>query len=482
MKQKGFIFAIIAFGLSIRIILAQTKDFWFDEAFTFFLAKNSIPNLLTAAASDNNPPFYYLFLHFWMKLGQAEFILRLPSIIFGLLSLCLIYLVSKEIFDHKTAIFSLLLLAASPLHVYYSAEARMYSLWLFLTLVLVYCFLKILKNPKPIYYLLFILCSLLSLYTHYFSTLVLGSFAFYLVVKRREHPKLINPFILVYTLVFLAFLPWLRIFLSSPHPVSLSLTAWEGIPTTFLAFVLGGIGDITLKTMFSQDTSSLWQIIFVIFATISFGLFSLNLKNKKDRKHLPLLLIILLLPIFVTTIISLFYPIFSPRGFFAFSFAFYILLARGIASINNRFPTQSVLLLITILGLIVSFVSISPEFDREPLKKAAAFLENNYQKDDVLIHKTISTYYSSRFYHKGKLDESLLLNKNLTIGITQKGDFVFYTPEEIKQSKGRVWFISIPNRAYQEDIEEAKIFLNNKFKIAEKYQFESIEITLYKSK
>ena len=153
-----FLPSILIIGLLLRINFLNQHDIWFDEAFSFFVAKSSLHDLLTATAADNNPPFYYLLLHSWMDIfGTGMISLRAPSLIFGVLSIAIFFKLTDKLFNSKIAIFSSSIFTLSPLMIYYSTEARMYSLIVFLGLVSTYSWISLLKKQSIHTSLIFIL-------------------------------------------------------------------------------------------------------------------------------------------------------------------------------------------------------------------------------------------------------------------------------------------------------------------------------------
>lgn len=478
--QLGLIL-IIAFLL--RFLSAWQKDFWFDEAFSFFLTQNSLPNLLTATIADNHPPLYYLVLHFWSILGKGTLFLRLPSLLAGGISIFLIYKIGQEIFNRKTALIATLIFAFSPLHIYFSAETRMYSLWTLEILAGFYFFLKILKHPKkPIYYMLYAICYLLALYTHYYTILVLASFGLFLVLKRREYRRVLPPYLFFSGVIILAFLPWLKLYFTSPHPACHCLNPGLGIPAALASFILGGVGDITLKTMLSVEAPLIWRISFLVFSVITFLVFLFGLIKQKARPFFPLLLILLSFPLIVVSFISFFYPIFSPRAFLIFSPAFYLTVAYGLTRLKSLPLFLFSLATILFLSLTTSLIPVIPQFEKEPLQIAADYLRNNYQKGDQVAHASLFTYYPFRFYHQGSFPEFLVLPTTLTSETTQKTGLPKKSLKDFSREKNRLWFINIPHRAYPEDIQKADTFLTQNFDLIRKDKFETIEIFLYTPK
>ena len=111
------------------------------------------------AAADIHPLLYYFFLHGWMELGQSPFVVRFPSVVFGLLTLCLVFRIARELFDLRVGLLATALAAISPFHIWYSQEARMYSLLRPLTLLSVYLFIKAREDRKWLHWMGFGVCT-----------------------------------------------------------------------------------------------------------------------------------------------------------------------------------------------------------------------------------------------------------------------------------------------------------------------------------
>ena len=133
------IFAVILIaGIVFRLLYLHT-DIWYDEACSWFTAKQSFPmgimdNLLHLDLQHT--PLYFFLLHFWIKLfGDSEVAMRTLSLLFGIGTLPLVYVATKKITNNKIALFSLAISAVSPLLVLFSAEVRMYPMVVFLVVL-----------------------------------------------------------------------------------------------------------------------------------------------------------------------------------------------------------------------------------------------------------------------------------------------------------------------------------------------------------
>ncbi|MDO9028292.1 MAG: glycosyltransferase family 39 protein, partial [Candidatus Roizmanbacteria bacterium] len=148
-----------------------TQSFWRDEAFSYFMAKKNIFQIIILTAKDFNPPLYYLILHFWMKIfGGSEIALRSLSIIFFWATVYVAFLFLNDIFKIKLkkSFFYLIFFILNPLLLYFAFEARMYSMLAFFASLSYYAFYK--KN-----YRLYLLSTIAGLFTHYFMIIVVLS-------------------------------------------------------------------------------------------------------------------------------------------------------------------------------------------------------------------------------------------------------------------------------------------------------------------
>ena len=69
-------------SLIVRLVSAN-QSFWLDEGVSISFARLPLGSLFTSIANDFHPPLYYLLLHFWLPIaGRAEWLIRLPNIIF----------------------------------------------------------------------------------------------------------------------------------------------------------------------------------------------------------------------------------------------------------------------------------------------------------------------------------------------------------------------------------------------------------------
>jgi mannosyltransferase len=141
---------ILLLATGLRFHQLDAQSFWNDEGNSARLSERSLDLIIEGTASDIHPPLYYLLLRGWRELvGESEFGLRSLSAFAGVLTVAGVMglgavfssqysVVSKQ---YSVVMVAGVVTAVSPPLIYYSQEARMYSLlamWTVLsTLVLV---------------------------------------------------------------------------------------------------------------------------------------------------------------------------------------------------------------------------------------------------------------------------------------------------------------------------------------------------------
>ena len=147
---------------------------------------NSLSELLNQGiAIDGHPALVQLFLYYYCKLfGYQEWIVKLPFILSGLISIWLVYKIAALAVNRNLGLLVATFMSTTQYYVMYSQLARPYSPGVLFTLLFLYSGLSIIQGHKRkhINYLLFSIALTLCAITHYFSflasLLLLGCFIF----------------------------------------------------------------------------------------------------------------------------------------------------------------------------------------------------------------------------------------------------------------------------------------------------------------
>ncbi|MBL7182909.1 MAG: glycosyltransferase family 39 protein [Anaerolineae bacterium] len=264
--SKMAIIAVIILAFALRIYRLDHQSIWYDEGVSVYFANQGLKDLVAGVSADNHPPLHFFSLHLWLKLaGQSEFSIRFLSLISGVLSVPLLFKLGRELFNRRVGLLAAFLLSISPFHVWFSQEARMYTLAALLGLASVYTFVLLLRkgasSARRHIWLSYVVTSTLGLYTHFYVAFIilfenvvfLGQWILRQVkrqtsnVKRHESTNSeftnLRTWLLAQLCIALLFLPWAR-FLATR--VSADATYWEGAlglltaaKDTFIAFSVG---------------------------------------------------------------------------------------------------------------------------------------------------------------------------------------------------------------------------------------------------
>ncbi len=128
----------ILLGAGLRLHALQAHSLWFDEILTAMRSREELGWLLWGSPPVRFRPVSYVLTHFFLLLlGESDFIVRLPSVMEGVLSIAVMYKVGTALYGRIEGTIGALLLALSPFHICYSQEARFYALMLLLSLLTV---------------------------------------------------------------------------------------------------------------------------------------------------------------------------------------------------------------------------------------------------------------------------------------------------------------------------------------------------------
>ena len=168
MKKHLGILGIVLIGLILRLIYINKPDgLWNDEYVSYMISATPFfTGFADAVKSQCHMPFYYLYLKFFMTLfGQSDLLLRLTSVLAGVIAIPVMYFTGKER-DDNTAYLCAGFTALSSFLIYYSQEVRLYSiLFLFSALTLLYT-IKVIKNPVKKNFIFCAIFNFLIIFTH----------------------------------------------------------------------------------------------------------------------------------------------------------------------------------------------------------------------------------------------------------------------------------------------------------------------------
>ncbi|MGA2698919.1 MAG: glycosyltransferase family 39 protein, partial [Methanoregula sp.] len=118
-------------GFFLRFYNLGYNSLWLDEATTYFTSIQSLMGIWQVSPGEFSPPLFFWVEHIMIMLGNNEFILRFIPALLGVLTIPLFYAIGEEFLDRNAGIIAATACAVSPFLIYYSQEARAYSMMLF---------------------------------------------------------------------------------------------------------------------------------------------------------------------------------------------------------------------------------------------------------------------------------------------------------------------------------------------------------------
>jgi mannosyltransferase len=180
--------ALTALGACLRFARIGHQGFWFDEANTALLVRLSPGRMLGLIPhSESTPPLYYCAAWVWARLfGYGQAALRSLSAVVGLATIPIMYGAAAKLFSRRTGLVVAALTACDPLLIWYSQEARSYSLLVALSATSLLAFAYALVRPTPRAFALWGLAGALALAAHYYAVLVVVPQAIWLLAMHRS--------------------------------------------------------------------------------------------------------------------------------------------------------------------------------------------------------------------------------------------------------------------------------------------------------
>jgi hypothetical protein len=296
-----------------------------------------------------------------------------------------------------------LMLAFTPMHIYYAQEARMYSLLALLGVALVFSSLEYLTRGSRLALILTALISLLMLLTHNVAAwFVIGVNVAFLVLC--DDRKLLLQWLAAQSLAALCYLPWLLIALGQIHEQS-NVLAWffgyweaKSLVGHFMTSIgTFSLGDFPPYLAIQSPLSTAPFLRNGALLLMCFGLFRWRRSTSAG---------FIAVTLFVALILSLGYsalyqPVHIPgRTDHAYLPLFTLLLALGIESLKPRFLEGAVLL----VGMVGSLTILQIYHDYPAKNDSRTYLwelQANLNPGDIVITTGLTwaetSYYLERW-------------------------------------------------------------------------------------
>lgn len=454
---------ILLLGYGMRLYRLGDQPIWWDEGHAVWAARQSLYQTTRITAYDVHPPLYLWLLHGWIRLvGDGEFAVRYLSLIGGMLTIALVYVVARRLTGRSAALLAALLLATARFHIWWSQEARMYVWAAFLGLLSVYWFTRLREGGLRVWWG-YVLSGTAALYTLYLSAMILliqnlfvGLTFWY--KPHRRHTLFVWTISQLGILVF--YTPWLYLAL----PRIRHDTARAVLTLTQVWQLFGTVLTTGISTHLERYTALL----------IPFGLLSLvglwllaGERNQPHRHGFAGWEIGLLLGLALFTPPMAVYGLSIPRGVFyspkpearyllLFAPYFYILIAATLTGLWQKERWGRIVAIPAILLVLATWVSVLPQhyagrYLRDDLRSAARALAVYAQPEDGVLlvsgdRYPVFLYHYNRAFPNGDGPTVYLLPR-YSSRLTAENVEAELAP--LHRQHARLWLVSL-ERAMQD--------------------------------
>ncbi len=215
-QEYGLLLAILLTGLTLRLYRLGDNCLGFDEVGVSYVTKaQTLDEFVFLVRSHVMAmPLDYAMTWLVSRQGTENAILRLPSAIWGTLTLPVCFALFRVLTDKRTALISVFMLAFAPFHIQYSQELRFYASLTFFYSLSTYTLWKAMSTNTVPGWVIFTLTTIIGLYFHMYVLLVVVNAFFFLFSNdfQKMWGQLLRPLMVSLTLILVAFLVGFLIF------------------------------------------------------------------------------------------------------------------------------------------------------------------------------------------------------------------------------------------------------------------------------
>jgi hypothetical protein len=341
-----------------------------------------------------NGPLYFLVLRGWLGLaGSSEFALRFLSLAFGVISVALIFVLGKRLFNRSIGLIAAILFAFSAYQIWYSQEAKMYTLITMLSLAAIYFLRRGIEDGQRRFWIGVIVCTSLAMYAHILAVLLIPvEVALFMVWWRTSRTKLRAGLITLAALT----LPYIPLALwQIPLIFKPAETGFGHYTFGQMLEVLGNAYALGILSPFVD-----WQIQFAIGFSAALAACGL-LETKFSISHRLGLLLWAAMPFGAIFLVSINRPIFTDRYLIWIEAAYTVLIAIGVYYL---WLWRKPIGLAALIGLCaISFLSLNAQATtpfKPDFRSAAQMIGATIKPDDAIVFQIPHVRYNFDYYFR----------------------------------------------------------------------------------
>lgn len=186
-SQLTWLALLLALALAVRLP-GLTESLWYDELWSTRVRLATAGDMLRSTLVDIHPPLFRVIAFVSIQvLGDSELAVRTLPLLAGLATVALMPALGAALATRRAGWLAGVLLALSPVHIWYSQEARSYSLIMLLTVLIVLAWQRLGRAPADRWAKVWLVVLSVALaQLHYFAIAIPAAILALSVVQRRQ--------------------------------------------------------------------------------------------------------------------------------------------------------------------------------------------------------------------------------------------------------------------------------------------------------
>jgi uncharacterized membrane protein len=516
-SSRRVLWLILLLALGLRLVNLGERSLWYDEAFAVLFAEKGLDAKLygtltpvNGGAADIHPLLYYVTLDGWMKVfGQSPVVVRLWSVLVGVTTVGLMYLLGRDLFGDKTGLSAASITAVAPFHVQYSQETRMYALLGLLLVAATLCFVRgwrastegqaiaappVAAPATPLpwrWWIGFGVLAGLAMYTQQLSAFYLMALGLVPVLARQK--RQFFGVVLGAAVAVVIYLPWLVNLPSQFNKVRSYY--WIETPNpgdilgTLFSFLVVNI-DIPRQAFIP---ALIGAIFLAVFLAVQVALHFRPNRLQPDRSALLFALWLAAAPALMMWLVSQFQPVYLPRALLPSALMFYLALAWMFS--RSKIP-RLIAGVIGLVGIILAGIGLYYQytwatFPNSPFQRVVAHARETWQDGDVIVHQNKLSALPTIYYDRnliqrylrdtpGSSEDTLALPTQQALGLLADACI-----QSAAQEGKRIWFVAFDSAEHQyeaagrPEYRQTIEWLESHFDQIERQQFNDLDLILF---
>lgn len=429
--QRAWLILITLLAFALRVYRLDVQAIWWDESLSVYRATRDlgavlsnvilIQNLITI---DTLPQLYFICLNLLVRVfGITEFALRYFSIMANIATIPLVYVLARRWLGRDVAMVTTFLAALSPFYVWFSQEARPYTLVLFWSTLAVYALMRgigrgltqtntektnfisvhLRSSASNIWFIAYILSAAAAVYTHYYAMFLLPFHVILIAIFVWQSPR-------QSIFIFLPAIPFALTLFLIPQILT-SMAGNANVGPTFVplqTILLDLLNSFTVGI--TANLADVWWIDAIMLILLLIGILSATSNLKLQNSFLGIwdlrvgILSYIFVPALAVFAASFIRPLYqNSRYLIALSPAFYIGVAAGIVALTRKRMLRPLALVgvgVFLFGATQSLNNLyyDSHFGKDDHRGWATSLRDRIRPGDFLILDSPHTEELYRYY------------------------------------------------------------------------------------